>query len=206
MLVPMAIVTLLALGVAAGALVVGQSGGSDQKPVTGRGNGGDSTRGKKDPTKNDPTTQSTDTKPPPQRVSYKNYAPPGGGWSAEIPTGQGWSAPVDSQPNAGKLYRTTIDGPAGLAVVIDYTPDEVPQFGAGSTSQREVTQPAFGSATEYVFSGGDITQCQGSTCVDYIINDDRGGGYGVLAGGGSDFALAKQVGNRVMRTLQYNDY
>ena len=84
----------------------------------------------------------------------------------------------------------------------------------GAAVRRRVHLPAGGSASpasarrpSTIFSGGDITQCQGSTCVDYIINNDqRGGGYGVLAGGGSDFGLAKQVGNRVMRTLEYNDY
>jgi hypothetical protein len=88
-----------------------------------------------------------------------------------------------------------------MVAIIDYTPFEAATFAGSSQSRRDVGQTAFGSATEYVFQGGALTECQRARCVDYIINDrSSGSGFGVLAGG-PDFALAKEIGRTVMESL-----
>ena len=136
-------------------------------------------------------------------ASYTAYAPgdPAYAYSAEIPKGNGWSAPVESLPTGGGLLRTTVRGPEGAVLIIDRTPDEVPQLGGGFESTREVSQPAFGTATEYVFTQSEsIPECNGNPCVDYLIEDGQGGGWGVLAGG-PDQALASEVAATVARSI-----
>lgn len=123
------------------------------------------------------------------------------GYQAQIPTGSEWSAPADSQPTPGELFRTSVRGPEGMFLIIDYTPFEPARFGGGYQSRRSVGQTAFGSATQYVFHGGRLPECQRSRCVDYIINDPgSGAGFGVLAGG-PDFALAQEIARTVMESL-----
>jgi hypothetical protein len=122
------------------------------------------------------------------------------GYQARIPTGGGWGAPADSQPNS-RLYRTNLRGPGGLFLIIDYTPNDEAMFGGDYESQIEVGQTAFGTATEYVFRGGSLPECQRATCVDYIINDPVSSqGFAVLAGGG-DLATVKEIARTVMESL-----
>jgi hypothetical protein len=86
---------------------------------------------------------------------------------------------------------------------IDRTPSEVPKIGGDFESRRTVYQPKFGLADEYVISQSEsIPECMGSPCVDYLIEDGRGGGWGVLAGGTADTTLARQLGRRVMRSIR----
>jgi hypothetical protein len=88
-----------------------------------------------------------------------------------------------------------------MFVIIDYTPQEPAGFGGNFESRRDVGQTAFGSATEYVFQGGTLPECQRARCVDYIINDPASdSGFAVLAGG-SDFALAQEIAKTVMESL-----
>jgi hypothetical protein len=135
-----------------------------------------------------------------------DYTPSTFGYSTELPAGRGWSEPAETEPTPNRLYRTTVRGPEGFILIIDYTPHEPATFGHGYDARRELSHPEFGSMTEYVFSGGVIPECAKS-CVDYIVNDDAGGfGYGVLAGGTSDPGLARDVGRRVAESLVYNDY
>jgi hypothetical protein len=123
------------------------------------------------------------------------------GYQARLPVGSGWSAPSDSQPTPGRLFRTSVRGPSGMFVIIDYTPTEAASFGSGYDSREEVGQTAFGSATKYVFQGGRLPECQRSRCVDYIINDRASSqGFGVLAGG-SDFALASDIAQTVAESV-----
>lgn len=144
----------------------------------------------------------SETQMPRSAVEYTSYTPDSYGYTTEIPVGPEWSTPSGSQPTVGELFRATIDGPEGLVLLIDYTPRELARFGAGFSSRREIAHPVFGTATEYVFSGGTIPQCEASTCFDYVLNDEaRGAGYAVVAGGGTDPELAQAVARHVANNL-----
>ena len=135
-------------------------------------------------------------------VSYTTYYGPA--FQARLPSGGGWASPAQSQPTPGQLYRTSVRGPDGLFVIVDYTPYEPATFGGSYSSKTTVGQTAFGTATKYVFQGGSLPECQRSPCVDYIINDPGSGeGFGVLAGGGSQSdaaAIAQTVAESVTPT------
>jgi hypothetical protein len=136
--------------------------------------------------------------------SYRQHA--AFGYQAQIPTGPGWAEPADSQPTPSRLFRTSVRGPAGMFVIIDYTPQEPAGFGGDYQSRRDVGQTAFGSATEYIFQGGSLPECQRARCVDYIINDPASAsGFAVLAGG-SDFELAQEIASTVMESLVPQSY
>lgn len=132
-------------------------------------------------------------------ASYEDYTGPA--FQAKLPTGSGWAAPAQSQPTPGRLFRTSVRGPGGMFVIIDYTPYEAATFGGTYRSRTQVGHTAFGSAIKYVFQGGRLPECQRSTCVDYIINDPAGsGGFGVLAGGSSPTA-AGQIARTVAESV-----
>jgi hypothetical protein len=136
-------------------------------------------------------------------ASYEPYTPtdPEYAYSAELPDGNGWSEPTESLPTGGGLLRTTVRGPEGSVLIVDRTPDEVPQLGGDFESTREVPQPNFGTATEYVFDQSEsIPECNGNPCVDYLIEDGAGGGWGVLAGG-PDQAIATEVAANVAKSV-----
>jgi serine/threonine protein kinase len=211
---------LVAAGIAGGALLASRGGDSSPEPTASkaeaqRSNATEPNAGRQSSERSKPATKeraerttdaSAASTPPPAPVTYRSYTPSTRGYSAQVPTGSGWSEPVESQPNPGKLYRTTITGPDGLVLLIDYTPLEPARFGGKYTSTRTLRHPAFGTATEYVFTGGALDACADATCVDYLVNDtERGSGYGVLAGGSSDVALTKRVAHRVAQSLVYND-
>lgn len=130
---------------------------------------------------------------------YRDYVGPA--FQAKLPTGSGWGSPSQSEPTPGQLYRTSVRGPDGLFVIVDYTPFETAKFGGNAQSTEVVGQTAFGAATKYVFRGGRLPECQRSPCVDYIINDASSGeGFAVLAGGGSTTtaaAIARTVAESV---------
>lgn len=142
--------------------------------------------------------------PPTERgVVYEPYVPGDSSYyyEAEMPSGAGWSRPEESFPTGGALLRTTVRGPEGAVVLIDRTPGEVPQLGGGYDSSRVVPQPEFGVATEYVFSTSEfIPECAGAPCVDYLIEDGNGGGWGVLAGGVS-LAESKELASEVAGSI-----
>ncbi len=126
-------------------------------------------------------------------------------YNAALPTGNGWDDPIESRPTGGDLLRTTVRGPSNSVLVIDRTPNEVPRLGGGYDSSRTVSQQFFGSATEYIFSSSkSIPECTGTSCVDYLIDDGVGGGWGVLAGGPS-LPLATEVASRVMQSVNFGD-
>jgi hypothetical protein len=136
-------------------------------------------------------------------ASYVPYSPtdPHFAYTAAIPSGNGWNGPIESTPTSGDLLRTTVRGPENSILVIDRTPHDVPRLGGGYDSQRTVSQPAFGSATEYIFSSSkSIPECTGTVCVDYLINDGQGGGWGIL-GGGPSLALASEVAAQVAQSI-----
>jgi hypothetical protein len=132
-------------------------------------------------------------------LAYADYVGPA--FQAKLPSGAGWAAPAQSQPTPQELFRTSVRGPGGMFVIIDYTPYEPARFGGSYRSRTQVGQTAFGGATRYVFQGGRLPECPRSTCVDYIINDPAGGGgFGVLAGGGSA-ASAEQIARTVAESV-----
>jgi hypothetical protein len=136
-------------------------------------------------------------------ASYVPYSPtdPHYAYTASIPSGNGWNSPIESTPTSGDLLRTTVRGPENSILVIDRTPHDVPQLGGGYDSKRTVSQPAFGSATEYIFlSSKSIPECTGTACVDYLIDDGQGGGWGIL-GGGPSLALASEVAAQVAESI-----
>jgi hypothetical protein len=144
--------------------------------------------------------------PAPSPVRYAGYSPTGGAYWTEIPSGGDWSSPVETEETPGRLYRTTVHGPDGLILIIDHTPLEQAGFGGDYDSRRELSHPWFGSMTEYTFSGGNIPECQTTTCVDYIVNSEGSGpGFGVLAGGTTDSGLAHSIARHVAETLVVED-
>ena len=117
--------------------------------------------------------------------------------------GTDWSRPRESRPTAGALLRVSVRGPAGLLVLVDRTPFEVPALTTSFDSRKTVRHPAFGNAERYVISRSElIPECGGSPCVDYLVDDRTGGGWAVLAGGGGDLALADTVAKRVANSLR----
>ena len=204
LLVPLAVVVLLIVGGALGVLLSG--GGDDTKepkPAAVDRQPAKPDQDSRDATPTPPANEPEEPEAP--VVKFADYTPSTGGYSTQIPRGNGWSPPSETEPTPGQLFRTTINGPDGIVMLIDFTPLEPAQFGGDYDSLRELGQAAFGTMTEYVFSGGNIPQCRRSRCVDYIINDEaRGSGYGVLAGGSDNFTLARQVARRAAETLVYS--
>lgn len=147
---------------------------------------------------------SSEAAPPPE-FTYTSYSGPA--FQARVPTGGGWAAPAQSEPTPGRLFRTSVRGPDGLFVIIDFTPFEAATFGGSFSSRSEVGQTAFGSATRYVFQGGALPECQRGTCIDYIINSG-GAGFAVLAGGGSEAttsAIAQTVAESVTPAGEFGE-
>ena len=202
LVLPAGVLTLLAAG-GAGALLLG--GGDDSEPdgqTVARTTATPAAKTDESPPREEESEPAAPTRP----ARFVDYTPSTFGYSTELPAGRGWSEPAETEPTPNRLYRTTVRGPEGFILIIDYTPHEPAAFGHGYDARRELSHPEFGSMTEYVFSGGVIPECAKS-CVDYIVNDDAGGfGYGVLAGGTNDPGLARDVGRRVAESLVYNDY
>jgi CHAT domain len=190
-----AAVAVLAVGAAAATLFAGGAGDSTAAPEP------------QAPVKRQKPAhiQSTASTAPPTRTAYRQYTPSFSGYTARIPTGAGWSLPLESEPTPGRRYRATINGPAGLFALIDYTPRDPAAFGSNYETRSVISHPAFGSAIRYV--SGEVAEplCQGRTCVDYIVNDeDRDAGYAVLAGGG-DQSRADRVARRITLSLAYRE-
>jgi hypothetical protein len=136
-------------------------------------------------------------------AGYVRYQPsdPNYFYTAEIPSGGGWSAPLESHPTSGELLRTSLQGPDGTLLIIDRTPNEGPSLGGSFDAARTVSHPIFGQATEYTFSRSEaLPDCNGRPCVDFLINDGSGGGWGVLAGGPS-LPVAESIASHVAQSI-----
>jgi hypothetical protein len=196
-----AVLALVAVGVIGG-LVLGGSGGEDVKQVdTVVDTSGDETA-------SETTEEAPEPKPPPapEPVRYTSYSPSAGGWSAELPAGGDWSDPDETEETAGRRFRTTVRGSDGVFVIVDYTPLEEASFGGDPDSTREFSHPVFDSMTEYIFSNGGFPECENTTCVDYILNAaSTGPGFAVLAGGGTDASLAKNIARHAADSLVPED-
>lgn len=139
--------------------------------------------------------------------SYQPYTPsdPAYSYVAEIPTGGGWTAPVESRPTGGNLLRTSLRGPDGTLLIVDRTPDEVPQLGGSYDAASTNLQTNFGAATEYIFSRSDgLPDCNGRPCADFLISDGNGGGWGVL-GGGPSLPVAESIASHVAQSISFGE-
>jgi hypothetical protein len=124
---------------------------------------------------------------------------------ADVPVGGGWSGPTESYPTDGALLRTSWRGPDGTLLLIDRTPNDVPDLGGSYDTVDTVPHPAFGEATKYWFSeSSGLPDCNGRPCVDFLINDGQGGGWAVLAGGPS-LAIAESIATSVMQSVRYDN-
>ncbi len=113
--------------------------------------------------------------PPAEPARYTPYSSSGGDWQAEVPSGGGWQKPVEAGATAGGRIRTTVRGPNGAVLVIDHTPLGPARFGGKDGSRRELTQPWFGSMTEYRPAGD---------AVGYVLNaTESGPGFRVVVTG-----------------------
>ena len=108
---------------------------------------------------------------------------------------------IQATPNIDVRVRTTVVGPGGAFVAIDYTPRDKPTFGPTYQDKKSLVLAAIGPATRYVFKGGDVAQCDRWRCVDYQVSvPDTAGGLGVVAGG-PDFSLTSKLAQTVAESL-----
>jgi protein-disulfide isomerase len=137
--------------------------------------------------------------PPAPRLRFSRLSRKG--FRAQVPAGRGWSRPATTQPVGGRLFRTTVRGPGGAFVLVDFTPRDKPAFGGRFTRRRRVRQRAFGSAVRYVLRG-TFAGCRRWRCIDHQV-DVRGtrGGLAVLAGG-PRFALTRRLAAEVTASLR----
>jgi hypothetical protein len=152
-------------------------------------------------TDEEPTTTTepeTETTPPP--TEFEPFTSEAADFEADLPAGDGWSEPEVETVNAG-LFRTRLAGPDGLEVIIDHTPNEAAIFKPADRCQ-ETQLPTVPYAAKCVFQGGSLEPCRRSRCVDYLMNAGVDGpGWGVVVGGGSDFAETERIARRIARTL-----
>ncbi len=122
--------------------------------------------------------------PPAEPVRYTPYSSSSGDWQAGLPSGGGWQKPVEAGATAGGRIRTTVRGPNGAVLVIDHTPLKAARFGGRDGARRELSQPWFGSMTEYRL---------GDDGVGYVLNaTESGPGFRVLVTG-AEAAVARRV-------------
>lgn len=128
--------------------------------------------------------QAPATAPAAEPARYMPYSSSSGDWQAELPAGNGWRAPNEAQLGGGRRSRITVRGPAGAVLLIDHMPSAAARFGSKYESRRELTQPWFGSMTEYRL---------GEDAVGYVLNaSEAGPGFRVFATG-VDGSVARRV-------------
>jgi hypothetical protein len=144
------------------------------------------------------TTETTPDEPAPTR--FERFTSEPGAFEALMPTGEDWSEPEVETVGEG-IFRTRLSGPDGLEVIVDHTPDEAATFKPADRCQ-ETKLPTVPYAAKCVFSGGSLAPCQRSRCVDYLMNAGVDGpGWGVLVGGGPDFAETERIARRIATSL-----
>jgi serine/threonine protein kinase len=193
-----AIALVAVIGVCVALLATGTLGGGDDEPAT--------TEVTRTETSEDPTTTdepTTTTEPPTETPAPTEFAPfrsEAADFEADMPTGDGWSEPEVSTISDG-LLRTQLSGPDGLEVIIDHTPNEAATFKPADRC-KQTSLPTVPYAAKCVFRGGTLAPCRRSRCVDYLMNAGVDGpGWGVLVGGGSNFAETERIAKRIATTL-----
>ena len=130
--------------------------------------------------------------PAPRPASYTPYSAGTGDWQAELPAGNGWQPPAERQLGGGRRNRVTVQGPGEAVLLIDHTPSAAARFGSKYRSRRELSQPWFGSMTEYRL---------GDNSVGYVLNGSESGpGFRVFAIG-----VSPAVARRVADSLAFVD-
>ena len=130
--------------------------------------------------------------PAPEPAGYTPYSASTGDWQAELPSGNGWQPPAERQLGGGRRNRVTVQGPGQAVLLIDHTPSAAARFGSKYRSRRELTQPWFGSMTEYRL---------GESSVGYVLNGSESGpGFRVFAIG-----VSPAVARRVAGSLTFVD-
>ena len=130
--------------------------------------------------------------PAPEPAGYTPYSASTGDWQAELPSGNGWQPPAERQLGAGRRNRVAVQGPGEAVLLIDHTPSAPARFGSKYRSRRELTQPWFGSMTEYRL---------GENSVGYVLNGSESGpGFRVFAIG-----VSPAVARRVADSLTFVD-
>jgi hypothetical protein len=96
-------------------------------------------------------------------------------------------------------------GPDGTLLLVDYTPDVVPELGGSYDAANTRLQTNFGPATEYIFSRSEgLPDCNGRPCADFFINDGFGGGWAVL-GGGPSLPVAEAIASHVAQSIRCSE-
>jgi hypothetical protein len=96
-------------------------------------------------------------------------------------------------------------GPDGTLLLIDYTPDVVPELGGSYDAASTNLMTNFGPAIEYLFSRSEsLPDCNGRPCADFFINDGSGGGWAVL-GGGPSLPVAEEIASHVAQSISYGE-
>jgi hypothetical protein len=188
------------IGIAIALLATGTLGGDDESDDPGTTEA--STRTETETVERSTETDTeTDPEPPPRSpTTFEPYTSQQGGFDTVVPAGDDWSEPEEIKVSDG-LSRTRVVGPDGLELLIDSTPGEAATFKPADRCQ-ETQLPTVPYAAKCVFSGGGLAPCKRSRCVDYLMNAGVDGpGWGVLAGGGPDFAEAERVAKRVATAL-----
>ena len=125
--------------------------------------------------------------PAAEPARYTAYSAGSGDWQTVVPSGGGWQQPVEAGQGSARL-RVTVRGPRGAVLLIDHTPNAAARFGSKYRSQRELSQPWFGSMAEYTLAGD---------AVGYVLNaSESGPGFRGFATG-ADPAVARSVANRL---------
>lgn len=190
---------IAALLVSAAALAVVLTRSGPDEGAAARGSATDTPS----PTPTDtPTATPTATpkpKPPADEIKYTAFSTDG--YQTRLPSGADWSRPGQTSYGDGRRVRTTVQGPGGAFVAVDYTPRDKPAFSSDYESKTTVILPAFGEATRYVFRGGGVAQCERWKCVDYQVSiPDTEGGVGLVAGG-PDFSQTAEIARTVAEAL-----
>lgn len=192
-----AVLLALAAGIGAAAFLVSQLNGSEPDvtqtvatptaPVEGEG--GETSDGSGGT--EEPAPEPNPRPGSPASITSYESDQPGFAYRAELPSGNGWSVPAETLETDGLLH-TEVTGPDGYFAFIDYTPGEPPDPGDGAVAQGQIEHPEFGPATEYAIPESEfISGCKPSApCIDYIVDDGQGGGWGVLAGGPDEAVTA----------------
>jgi hypothetical protein len=146
-----------------------------------------------------PTATPKPTEAPADELKYTAFSTDG--YQTRLPSGPDWSRPGQTSYGDGRRVRTTVQGPGGAFVAVDYTPRDKPAFESPYESKSTVILPAFGEATRYVFRGGGVAQCERWKCVDYQVSiPDTEGGVGLVAGG-PDFSQTSAIARTVAESL-----
>lgn len=216
-LITTAAVALLALGVGGGLLASRALNESEPTPTAesqprqpGAAEG--PTRQRRPAEESDRPPREPPSRPDPSSEplisGYEPFLEAEAGFATSVPTGPDWSVDRTGNQNTelNPRYVTILRGPDDIVIQIDATPLDAaqPPTDLATAPSRSLAHKAFGSMDEYIIRGGDLQFCEISLCVDYIIDDGRGGGLAVV-GGGRDLDAVRRIVRKVAQDLRDYD-